>query len=520
MPVKLQLRMGVERGSISKGRSMRFKWFKLRLNGELINRLLWGGVVFNFVILLFFCYSLITSRIRVETMILQHHIKNMETIAEHIHHYLRHHCPLHFSLPNCLAEAPQLYPSLRELLKLLETPEYTHIALLTRVDFDKDSYKYLADPVKGIGTLYHPAPEEAPYWRQVYEKQAPVYFFRVTPNGEMLTYLYPIIHHQIVEGVVEVDCSAAIPAKIRESFQQFWFIGELAGGVELLLILFLAGALYLNGRLLQENRELMETLQEKNRLLAQRVAEEIKKKEQTEKQLLLQSRLAMMGELIRVIAHQWRQPLNSMAGVVTNIELMMLMGRLDDQKLKEELEELKEAIRHMDSIITDFQKFYHRKRELAEVSISSLIDEVLSFGSFTFRERGIKIIKKYECLPSVKTYPRELQQVVFNLLKNSEEILIARRVQNPMIEIRTSYEAPWCVITIRDNGGGIDEKIIDKIFDPYFTTKESKNGAGLGLYMAKMIVEKSLNGRLIVDNWEEGAEFKILLPLEKEPADE
>ncbi|MEO1941953.1 MAG: HAMP domain-containing sensor histidine kinase, partial [Campylobacterales bacterium] len=141
-------------------------------------------------------------------------------------------------------------------------------------------------------------------------------------------------------------------------------------------------------------------------------------------------------------------------------------------------------------------------------------------GSFTFRERGIKIIKKYECLHSVKTYPRELQQVIFNLLKNSEEILIARRIQHPMIEIRTSYEAPWCVITIRDNGGGIDERIIDKIFDPYFTTKESKNGAGLGLYMAKMIVERSLNGRLLVDSWEEGAEFKILLPLEKEPADE
>ncbi|MEO1942251.1 MAG: hypothetical protein ABGW77_05095, partial [Campylobacterales bacterium] len=166
---------------------MRFKWFKVKLNGELINRLLWGGVVFNLVILLFFCYSLINSRIRVETMILQHHIKNMETIAKRIHHYLQHHCPLHFSLPNCLAEAPQLYPSLRELLKLLETSEYTHIALLTRVDFDKNSYKFLVDPIKRMGTLYNPAPEETPYWQQVYEKQTPVYFFRVTPNGEMLT---------------------------------------------------------------------------------------------------------------------------------------------------------------------------------------------------------------------------------------------------------------------------------------------------------------------------------------------
>jgi signal transduction histidine kinase len=304
--------------------------------------------------------------------------------------------------------------------------------------------------------------------------------------------------------------------QVTQTIDQLWGIGKIEIFMALFLVIITGIVLFINRKLLKEKRALMESLQEKNQLLTQRIAKEIRQKEETEKQLLLQSRLAMMGELLRIIAHQWRQPLNSLAGIVTNLELRLLMGDLDKKELQKELTALKRSIKQLDSIITDFQKFYHRQQKEEAVHIPAIVDEVLSFGSFTFRERGIKIIKKYECSRPVKTHPRELQQVVFNILKNSEEVLINRRVKNPMIEIRIYPDNGWCIISIRDNGGGIERDILPKIFDPYFTTKKTKNGVGLGLYMGKMIVEKSLHGKLVVSNWEEGAEFQILIPLKEE----
>ncbi|MRJ07079.1 MAG: hypothetical protein C6I01_06130 [Epsilonproteobacteria bacterium] len=489
---------------------------KLKFSGELANLFLWGGVIFNLAIIGYFYYTLSLTAQRVQVILFQHLHRNLEITAQGIASYLQDRCKDSPSIYQCFATHPDRQKELSLLLRFFRSTHYSHIYVLTKRDFTSRYFVYLADKDFRMGKPFLPEEANFKFWQQLYTSKKPLFFPQRDVHGVSFTYLYPVIRHGKVDAVIVIDCSMEVINQVTQTIDQLWGIGKIEIFMALFLVIITGIVLFINRKLLKEKRALMESLQEKNQLLTQRIAKEIRQKEETEKQLLLQSRLAMMGELLRIIAHQWRQPLNSLAGIVTNLELRLLMGDLDKKELQKELTALKRSIKQLDSIITDFQKFYHRQQKEEAVHIPAIVDEVLSFGSFTFRERGIKIIKKYECSRPVKTHPRELQQVVFNILKNSEEVLINRRVKNPMIEIRIYPDNGWCIISIRDNGGGIERDILPKIFDPYFTTKKTKNGVGLGLYMGKMIVEKSLHGKLVVSNWEEGAEFQILIPLKEE----
>jgi signal transduction histidine kinase len=489
---------------------------KLKVSGEWANLFLWGGVIFNLAIIGYFYYTLSLTAQRVQGILFHHLQRNLVMTAEGIASYLRDSCKDANSIYHCFSTHPERQRELSILLRFFRNTHYSHIYVLTKRDFTSRYFVYLADREFKMGKPFLPEEKNFKYWQQLYTLKKPLFFPQRDVHGVSFTFLYPVIKNGKVDAVIVIDCSMEVINQVTQTISQLWGIGKIEIIMALFLVIITGIVLFINRRLLREKRALMESLQEKNQLLTRRIAKEIRQKEETEKQLLLQSRLAMMGELLRIIAHQWRQPLNSLAGIVTNLELRLLMGDLDKRELQKELTSLKKSIKQLDSIITDFQKFYHRQQREEAVRIPSIVEEVLSFGSFTFRERGIKIIKKYECSKPVKTHPRELQQVVFNILKNSEEVLIHRRVKNPVIEIGIYPENGWCVISIKDNGGGIDREVLPKIFDPYFTTKQSKNGVGLGLYMGKMIVEKSLQGKLLVTNWEEGAEFQILIPLKEE----
>jgi len=240
---------------------------------------------------------------------------------------------------------------------------------------------------------------------------------------------------------------------------------------------------------------------------------EIYKNQQKDRQLLQQSRLAQMGEMISMIAHQWRQPLAAISSTSASLELKAKLNKLDNDIVIELSNNISQYSQHLSSTIDDFREFFKTNKEKKEVSYNELILSVLNIVEDSIVNKNIKIITKLDCDYKLHTYPNEVKQVILNLIKNAEDVLIEKDIKNPTITIQTSCEINCTnpVLLIGDNGGGISKDIIDKIFDPYFSTKTKKDGTGLGLYMSKTIIEEHCGGRLSVANGKDGAVFMISL---------
>ena len=153
------------------------------------------------------------------------------------------------------------------------------------------------------------------------------------------------------------------------------------------------------------------------------------------------------------------------------------------------------------------ENFLNQTKKKKETTYEELIKKVLEIIEVSIVNKNIKLITKLNCQKTFFTYPNELRQVILNLIKNAEDILTEKKIKNSTIIIETKDG----ILTVSDNGGGIPEDIIDKIFDPYFSTKIKKDGTGLGLYMSKTIIEEHCNGKLTVTNNKNGAKFQIKL---------
>ncbi|MCF6200595.1 MAG: PAS domain S-box protein [Hydrogenimonas sp.] len=252
-------------------------------------------------------------------------------------------------------------------------------------------------------------------------------------------------------------------------------------------------------------------IQDLNKTLEKRVAEEVRKNREKQKQMLHQSRLAQMGEMISMIAHQWRQPLAAISSCSLAIALKAKLGKLDKDTAIELSEKISEYSQHLSRTIDDFREFFKPNRGVEETTYKSLVESALSIVDISLKNRGIERRVDMRCESKLMTYPNELKQVILNLIKNAEEALVERKVENPVIEIVSYKDGESAVLEVRDNAGGVPDNIIDKIFDPYFSTKTEKNGTGLGLYMSKIIIEDHCKGKLTVENGSEGAIFKIVL---------
>ncbi|MEA3554658.1 MAG: ABC transporter substrate-binding protein [Campylobacterota bacterium] len=232
-----------------------------------------------------------------------------------------------------------------------------------------------------------------------------------------------------------------------------------------------------------------------------------------DKQMLHQSRLALMGEMISMIAHQWRQPLTAISARVNNLTFKIMMGEeLDKELFQKELDHIGEYSQHLSKTIDDFRGFFDKDKTKEVTTLEDIVNSTLNIVQTSVENKNIKIITNFNCKEEFETYPNEIKQVVLNLIKNAEDILIEKELKDPTITIETnSTDKSHKVLIIKDNAGGIPEDIIDNIFDPYFSTKKEKDGTGLGLYMSKTIIEDHCKGRLSVSNDNDGAVFKIVL---------
>jgi signal transduction histidine kinase len=259
---------------------------------------------------------------------------------------------------------------------------------------------------------------------------------------------------------------------------------------------------------------LFEERKEYERKLKKKIEKEVTKNKEQQLLLMQQSRLAQMGEMVSMIAHQWRQPLNNLSLVNQLLLSKYTKGKLNDDAISYFKENSKKQITLMSNTIDDFRNFFKAEKKEVVFQVNDIIEQILEILEPMYSNHQIKtqfIVDKslsYE----IKNYPNVLSQAILNLLNNAKDALSEKEdVSEKKIVIELYKKDNNVYIEIKDNAGGIAPDIIDKIFDPYFSTKEKKNGTGLGLYMSKMLLEEQLGGTISVHNENAGANFIIIL---------
>ena len=269
----------------------------------------------------------------------------------------------------------------------------------------------------------------------------------------------------------------------------------------------------LNQNLEHKVKEQTKQLKELNKTLKQRVLEEIKKNEEKQKLLFWQSRMASLGQMLANIAHQWRQPLTELN--LTLFNMKKASTNHNEEKLQEFYKESKTLISSMSSTIEDFTNFFNPQKDKKSFEVKSAINEALFILRKLLEIENINVQINIHNNYKIIGVTNELSQVIVNLIQNSKDAFIQNNIKDKTIIISLKEQIiqskKYLSLEIKDNAGGINKNHIEKIFDPYFTTKHKSQGTGLGLFMSKMIIEKSLEGELSHKNCDDGSIFTITI---------
>jgi signal transduction histidine kinase len=215
--------------------------------------------------------------------------------------------------------------------------------------------------------------------------------------------------------------------------------------------------------------------------------------------------MAAMGEILVNIAHQWRQPLNILGLIVQE---MAMQHRLRQGEEDPAAKRAMEVIRQMSRTIDDFRNFFRPDQAPVTFKVNEVLSKMVDMLGVTFREQRVPIELENEDELLALGYPNEFSQAVLNILVNALDAFLEQSVPEPRVVIRLFREGERGVVLIADNAGGIPEQFIDRIFEPYFTTKGPDKGTGIGLYMAKALIA-NMHGSLTVRNANGGAEFRV-----------
>ena len=262
-------------------------------------------------------------------------------------------------------------------------------------------------------------------------------------------------------------------------------------------------------------------LKDLNENLDMKVKEEISKNKAKDKILFEQSKLASMGEMIGNIAHQWRQPLSIISAGATGIIMRKQIGSLSDEELSEICAQINTNAQYLSKTIDDFRDFIRGNKNKSEFKIDTLFDSFTELVKPTLTSNKINLIIDIKEKIVLNNYSNELIQCVINIFNNSKDAFDERGIKEKYFFIDAYTKGSEYVISMRDNARGIKDEILDKIFEPYFTTKHKSLGTGLGLYITYNLLTQGMQGKIEVsnisyryfDNFYEGANFKISLPL-------
>lgn len=290
-------------------------------------------------------------------------------------------------------------------------------------------------------------------------------------------------------------------------FYLFNHAQQIGSAIEMVL---LSWALADRVKLLQD--EYVDKLSDLNLLLQSKVREGLESARAKDKIMLKQSKLAALGEMIEQIAHQWRQPLNTLALISQDLYIKVQLGQFKEEDFEKAHDQFNNNLQYMSKTIDDFRNLHLSDKEDEEFCLEELVDSVVSLNEASLKFSNIKCSIFTSGEHYIKTAKNELIQILMNLIKNARDAITDHQIQEGRIVVGVEEDEDKMILFIEDNGGGIPSEIAEKIFDPYYTTKSEENGSGIGLYMSKSIIEDSMHGTLSVVNGSMGARFVITLP--------
>ena len=422
---------------------------------------------------------------------------------------------------NKIESHPSLQSQIEHLLRLFVTDKYKYIYLVDKKSQLSTHYRFLADgsleDKSSFGEVYMPL--DTNKWDNVYRNKKAQYFTHKDIEDVWMTYLKPIVLNGKVEAILVIDFSMAEQNKMEETMKvlrKLSYNAFLLFFVIFILVLFFS---YVDAKRERAKEKSFEKIQELNARLEIDVQKAINETKKTEKLLQQQTRLAQMGEMISMIAHQWRQPLSSISSAALSIRMKIEMKQINfaDEGQKEKflaftlkkVSNIGEYTQVLSTTIDDFRNFFKGQENKEFISIVQPIQKAFSIVEAALTNNNIELIKDFQATQQLNINQNEVMQVLLNIIKNAEDNLKEKQVPNAFIKVSTYYKENRLSIVICDNGGGIDDLIMDKIFDPYFSTKKEKNGTGLGLYMSKVMIEEHNGGSLYAQNKDDGVCFII-----------
>ncbi|MGA1933446.1 ABC transporter substrate-binding protein [Arcobacter sp. YIC-464] len=274
----------------------------------------------------------------------------------------------------------------------------------------------------------------------------------------------------------------------------------------------------LNEKLNKKVEEKTQELQKINETLEQRIKEEVEENLKKDRLLARQSKMAAMGEMLENIAHQWRQPLSVISTGASGIKVKKEVNDLDDKFFFDTLDCIINSSNYLSHTIDDFRYFFKPQDEKVLFDIADTLEKTINLLNSKFEQEKISVIRSLENV-EILGHETEFIQVFINILNNAKDALVSNIEENRVIFVEVKKRKNKTVVKIRDNAGGIKPKIMDKIFEPYFTTKHNSTGTGIGLYMCDQIISKYMNGLIDVTNKKfeyknqkhKGAEFSVIL---------
>ena len=322
--------------------------------------------------------------------------------------------------------------------------------------------------------------------------------------------LYPSIHSVNIHLTQLIDFSleAAHAGKIRtdrvysNTFE--WIVAGVVGTIvfaALFALVILQNIRLLYAHLEKIIEDKTKALVELNQDLELRVIEEIEKSRKKDEIMYRQARLAAMGEMIGNIAHQWRQPLNALVVLIQSFQFKYMQGKLNEEFIDSQVKEGLMLAENMSKTIDDFRNFFYPEKEKHSFNVTENINSSIQMLQNFYSKEDISITLLVKRDFKISGFANEFSQVIMNLLSNSKDSL-SKKSPPKLVEIVIDGNDNECIIVVVDNGGGIKESVIDRMFDPYFSTKHQASGTGIGLYMSKQIIEKQMQGEILAKNIE------------------
>ncbi|WP_415397157.1 ATP-binding protein [Sulfurimonas sp. CS5] len=309
-----------------------------------------------------------------------------------------------------------------------------------------------------------------------------------------------------------------------ENVTDFDYIKSILVFVFILGVVFLYRQYLLNKKN-NELEQLQEELIELNKSLESKIADAVGDIVKKDAYLLHQSRLAQMGEMLSMIAHQWKQPLSSISSMQIAIRMTIELEKYDlsDEKQRKEflefihqkLDKIGANTQNLSQIISDFSDFYKPNKKSEVMFLDNVIIKACNLVEDNMHVNNIRLSLELHSELLLRLHENEFMQVILNIISNAKEQLINKNIENARISLISYDKGRYSFLEISDNAGGIDKSIINSIFDPYFSTKLEKNGTGLGLYMTKKIIEEYHHGSVMVKNTRDGAVFIIKVKAEE-----